>query len=73
MRTDFDVENGGQPAEPLGADSECVDLLVELDSQRLELVLRATCQQLMHVERLEQRLLREQHRFLRGASDTDAQ
>ena len=61
---DLDVEHGRQAAEALGADAERVDLLVELDAQLLELRLRPARQQLVHVDRIHQRFLREHHRLL---------
>ena len=37
---DLDVEDGGEAAEALGSDAELVDLVVELDAEFFDLVLR---------------------------------
>ncbi len=69
---DLDVEDGGEAAEALGADAEAVDLLVELDAELFDLVLRSAGLQLLHVDGVHQGLLGHDHRLLGGASDADA-
>ena len=70
---DLDVEHRGEPAQALRADAERIDLVEDLDAQLLGARLRAACLELVHVEGLEQRFLGEQHGFLGGAADADAQ
>ena len=71
VRPDLDVEHGGEAAEALRADAERVDLLVERDAQLLELVRRTALDQLVHVDRVHQRFLREQHGLLGRAAHAD--
>ncbi len=56
---DLDVEHGGKAAQPLRADAERVDLFIQLDAQFLGRIARPACEQLGHVDRVHQRLLRE--------------
>jgi len=52
---DFDVEDGREPAQPLRADAERVDLVENLDAQLLDVGLRAARLQLRHVDVAHQR------------------
>src|SRR2546422_4253750 len=70
-RPDLDVEHGGEAAQPLRADTEPVDLLVELQPQLLLLVAGPPRKQLVHVDRLHERLLGHHHGFLGRAADAD--
>ncbi len=70
---DFHVEHGREAAEPLRADAERIDLFIKLDAQLLGRIARPACEQLGHVDRVHQRLLREQHRLFGGAADADAE
>ena len=58
---DLDVEDSREPAQPLRADPERVHLLVELDTQLLERIAGSALEQLVHVDRIHQRFLREEH------------
>ena len=69
----LDVEHRRQPAQPLRADAEPVDLVVKLDAQLFDLVLRPARLQLLHVDGVHQRLLGQQHRLLRRAANADAE
>ena len=69
----LDVEDGGEAAEPLGSDAELVDLVVELDAQLFDLVLRAAGDELLHVDGVHEGLLGQDHGLLGGAADADAE
>jgi hypothetical protein len=68
---DLDVENGRKPAEPLGADAKRIDLVIDLDAQRLDVRCGPPRLELGHVDRLHQRKLGEPHAMLRRAADAD--
>jgi hypothetical protein len=70
---DLDVEDGGQSAEALRADSQRIDLLVKLQTQFLDAIARAAGDQFMHVDRRHQRFLGQQHGLLGRAANADAQ
>ena len=69
---DLDVEDGRQPAEPLRADAERVDLVEDLDAQRLDIGLRParalSCAMSIGSIRL---CLASIIALLRGAADAD--
>ena len=65
------VENGGEPTQALGADTERVDLVEELQAQLFGTVLRAPRPQRLDVHGRQQGLLRHHHRLFRRAPDTD--
>jgi len=69
---DFYVQHRGQPAQPLGADAQRVDLLVQLQPQRLEAregrAGALARHQLVHVHRGHERLLGQQHGFFGRAA-----
>ncbi len=54
---DLDVHDCGQPAQTLCADAECIDLVVDLQSQLLGPVLGAACDQVLDVHGLHQGFL----------------
>ncbi len=70
---DLDVEDGRKPAQPLRADAQRIDLVEYLDPQRLNVGLRPAQLQRTHVDRVHQRLFRQQHAMFRRAADADAQ
>ena len=67
------VEHGGQAAQALGADAERIDLVEQLQAQRLAAIGRTAGLQIMDVDGFHQRFLGQQHRLLRGAADADAE
>ena len=69
----LDVEHGGESAQALGADAQRVCRVIDLDTKLLEPVFGSALLELMHVDGLHQRFLREHHRFFRAAPDADAQ
>ena len=70
---DLDVHHRGKTAETLRADTEPVDLVVQFQAQLLGAVAGAALLQIVNIDRLQQGLLRQQHRFFRSAADTDAE
>ena len=70
---DFDVEHGGEAAEALGTDAESVDAVVEVDAETLDVGLGAAGFELLHVDGVHEGLLGEEHGFLGGAADADAE
>ena len=58
---DFYVEHGGEPAQPLRADAERVDAVAQVEPHFLELRGGTAGAQGRHVDRVEQRLLGEDH------------
>ncbi len=74
IHLDLDVEHGGQPAKPLRANTERVDLVVQFDAQSLDIgALAPRCLQLEHVDVVHQRFLGEQHGLFCSAADADAE
>ncbi len=69
----LDVEHRGQAAQSLRADAETVDLVVEFDAQLFGGGFGAACDQVLNVDGIHERLLGEEHRFLRRAADADAE
>ena len=67
------IDHGGQAAEPLGADTQCVDLVEDLQAQLLDRIGRAARPELVDVDRRHQRLFRQQHRLFGGAADADTE
>ena len=67
------IQHGGQTAQALRTDTQRVHLVIQLDTQFFDTVLRATRLEFGHIDRLHQRLLRKQHGFFRRAADTDAE
>ena len=70
---DLDVEDGGEAAEALGSDAELVDLVVELDAEFFDFVLRAAGVELLHVDGVHEGLFGHDHGFFGGAADADAE
>jgi len=67
------VQHGRQSAQPLSADAQRVDLLVEFDAQLLGAIGRAPGDQILDIDSLHQRLLGQQHGLLGGTADADTQ
>ena len=67
------IEDGRQPAQPLRADAQRVDLIVNLYPKRLDVVARPAHLQLRHVDWPHQRFLGEQHRLFCRTANADAQ
>ncbi len=70
---DLHVHHRGQPAEPLRADAERVDAVVDLQPQLLGGVRRPAADEVRHVDLLEQDLLGHHHALLDRAADPDAE
>ena len=77
VHLDFDVQHRGQAAQALGANAQCVDLFKELQAHVFERGQhRATARfglQLVHVQVVHQAFFGHEHRFLRGATNADAE
>ena len=70
---DLHIEDGGKAAQPLRADAERIDLVEDLDAQRLDVGLGPARLQLGHVDRLHQAFLGQQGGMFGRAADADAQ
>ncbi len=70
---DFDVEHGSEAAEPLCADAEAVDFVVELDAELFGRGFGAARDQVLDVDGVHEGLLGEEHGLLRSAADADAE
>src|SRR6185312_10940314 len=67
------IENSRQAAESLCADTEIVDLAINLKAQFFDPVRWAARNQFLHVDRLHEGLLSEQHGFFRRAANADSE
>ena len=69
---DLDVNHRGEAAQALRSDAERVDLLIELKAHLFVGRGRPARLKVRHVDRLQQRLLGEQHGLLATATDAKA-
>jgi hypothetical protein len=69
---DLHVQHCGQPAQPLGADAERIDLFPNLQTQFFQTIGRSATLQVLQVDRLHQRFLSQNHGLLRAATDADS-
>ena len=69
---DLDVQNRGQPTQPLSANAKGIDPFGDFQPHLVSAVLRSMAAQLVHVDGIVQSQLRQFHRLVGGAADPDA-
>ena len=67
------IQNGGQATEALGANTEIVDLVEQLQAQLFSAIGGTTLFQIVNIDRIEQGFLRHFHGFLGRAANTNTQ
>ncbi len=70
---DLHVQHRGEAAESLGTDTQRIDLVRDLQAQRLHVILRAARAHRVQIDGCEQGFLGQQHGLLRRAADADAE
>ena len=72
IHIDLHIQYRRHAADTLCADTQCIDFVIQFDSQSFQRVLRTTLFQFGHVQRFHRRFFCHQHSLFRRTADADA-